>query len=118
MNLQNFRKFLKPFIIMCITLLSHTASSTEACNEPAEPYCMYDSAIYSDQALYKKCSKQLEQFISTQKKYTTCLQKEIAAEQKKMGQRNQKTYDAAVSRGNEVVNRFNCLSKNDKKKCY
>ncbi len=99
-------------------LLPQTASAAKTCNEPAEPYCMYNTVIYDDQAQYQKCSTKLEAFIKAQEKYTACLQTHFATERKKIVQQNQKTYDAAVSRGNEIVGRFNCLSKNDKKKCY
>lgn len=87
------------------------------CTEPEQPYCIYDSATYASQETYNACKQRVDAFTKTHEQYVACLKQNFETEMQALQRSQQDELNAAIDRGNIVVDRFNCLQK-EQGDCY
>ena len=113
--------------MFCFTGIAQSNNNPQ-CQALDYPYCVYDSASYTDQTAFDACKSKVEKFNAEQKTYTACLktlfenerqalsnQQTIETEQ--MSARQQADMNVVVNKGNQLIKTFNCMQEKNKS-CY
>ena len=116
------------FLALVFFLTGVNAAENLQCNELSYPYCVYDSATYTDQSLFDACSEKVQQYNSEKTAYTACLKerfiierdtllKRQAEEADQLSKRQQAEINSVLNQGNELIKVFNCMQEKNKT-CY